>query len=159
MGVTEAPIQPENLHGFGDRFKSLVTFDKIRITRLLEILQYAFLFTIFAVIVGYFLDKLFFKLYPVDGFKEDSKIKGIGQKAHTILVLALQVMAGAVAIFYMRKIIDLIDPFINLSPDVYIKHRHVNEASGELAIAVAYIGVQTNALKQLEKIRIGDDES
>ena len=142
-----------NLRGFADRFKSLIAFDRIRITRLCEILQYAFLFTILAVSIGYMIDNLFYHFYPIDGFKEDEEIKSFRHIVRTILTLALQVMVGAVAVFYIRKIIDLIDPFVNLAPHVYVKHKHVQEASGELAFSIAYIGIQVNALKQLEKLR------
>lgn len=143
----------QNLRGFSDRLHSLLAFDRIRLTRILEILQYAFLFTICAVAVGYFVDNAFQRFYPVNGFKEDDKIKGPGEVVRTVLTLAVQVMIGAVCVFYIRKIIDLVNPIVNLAPSVYIKHRNVSEASGELSFAIAYIGIQVNAMKQLEKLR------
>lgn len=140
------------LGSFHESLESLFRFDSIRITRLCEIIQYAFMFSLCAIVAGYVIDKAFTHMYPVKGDSED-KLIGMGQVTRTSLILALQVVVGALSVFYIRKVIDLVPPIINLAPSIYIKHLNTSEASGEMALAVCFIGIQANAVKELEKIR------
>jgi hypothetical protein len=146
-------LEDPNLRGFQDRLRSLLKFDEVRITRIFEILQYAFLFTLFAVAVGYSIDRFFSQFYVADSFDEQDKLRTKSQVARTLAIISLQIMFGAVCVFYIRKVVDLVNPVLNLNPAAYIKHRNVSEASGELAFAIAFIGIQVSAIRQLEKIR------
>ena len=144
-----------SLGSFDESLASLFRFDRIRITRLCEIVQYAFMFSLFAIGVGWVIDKAFAHLYPVKGDAEgeEGKLKNMGQVIRTSLILALQVVVGALAVFYVRKVIDIVPPIINLAPSVYIKHLNTSEATGEMALAVCFIGIQANGVRELEKIR------
>lgn len=137
---------------FHESLESLFRFDRIRITRLCEIIQYAFLFSLFSIAVGYTIDKAFAHFYPIKGDSKD-ELSNMGQVIKTCVTLALQVVVGALAVFYVRKIINLVPPIINLAPSIYIKHYKVAESEGELALAICYIGIQANAIHELEKIR------
>ena len=102
--------------------------------------------------MGLVVDKLFTPLYPVKG-EAKKGLSNMGQVVKTVLILALQVVLGALAVFYVRKTINIIPPIINLAPAVYIHHRSVPESQGEMAVAICFIGIQANAVKELEKIR------
>lgn len=144
---------PPSLGGFRDAYKSLVAFDSIRITRLCEIVQYAFLFSIAAIFAGTCIDRFFSHLYPAKGADPAKKLQSTKQATTTALTLALQVAVGALTVFYIRKIADLVPPLINLAPTRYLKHRNVSESQGEMSLSIAFVGIQTNAVLQLQKLR------
>ena len=151
MGAVDV-LPATNVGSFQDSFRSLVTFDRIRITRIFEIIQYAFLFSIAAIFAGAVIDRLFAPLYPIHG-EDSAPLKGTGESVHTVLTLALQVVVGALTVFYIRKVVDLIPPIVNLAPEVYIKHRGVSESQGEMSLAIIFVGIQMNAIRELEKLR------
>jgi hypothetical protein len=102
MGVD---IEPgSNVGSMEDALISLFRMDRIRITRLFEIIQYAFMFSILAIIVGAFLDKLFAPMYPIKG-DDDTPLSSMGQLMKTALIIAVQVVLGALSVFYIRKIV------------------------------------------------------
>jgi hypothetical protein len=68
-------------------------------------------------------------------------------------MLTVQGVLSALLVFYMRKFIDIVPPILNFAPGRYEAHRNVAEVSGEMSLSLLYIGVQANAIAQLEKIR------
>ena len=72
----------------------------------------------------------------------------------TIFILALQVMIGAIGVYYIRKLIDVIPPIVDISSKEhpYVAHLGVSEAKGEISLAIIFVGIQTNAIHALEEI-------
>ena len=141
----------------GQAVKSLFTMDRIRLTKICEIIQYAFLFAVIAIFVGKLIDRLCENLYPVKVSEETkgAKIDSIGSLMRTILVISFQVILGAIGVYYIRKIIDVIPPVVNLSSAAhpYVPHQGVSESKGEISLAIIFVGVQTSAIHQLELVR------
>jgi hypothetical protein len=135
---------------FLERLKSLLSVDCIRFSRILETMQYAFLYACICLPVGIGIDTIFSKLYPAVKEEEQYTWK---QTWQAIGVSVCQVILNAVSIIYIRKLADLFPFFLNLCPSRYVAHYHVDEVFGEAAIALIYVGVQTSLIHALDKIR------
>lgn len=150
-GIPSVPL-PTTL---SERFHSLISFDCIRVSRILETAQYAILFGILALIVGFLIDWFFRPLYPVPkkSQKCSEPIFSGGQILQAIVILLLQVMISAVLVIYIRKIGELVPFLTQMCPDRYVPHWKVKELEGELAIALVYVGVQTSLIDTLAALR------
>ena len=139
-----------NHHSFRRRLKSVFAVDCIRASRVLEIVEYSFMYAIIAIFVGALIDKFVAPLYPE---KEDEKLNGY-KILRVTLAVAFQATLSAVSVLYIRKIAQLVPFFFDVCPKgVYKEHYHVSEYGGEIALALAFIGVQSNLLDQVGRIR------
>jgi len=129
--------------------KSLFAVDCIRGNRLLETIQFAIIYGALAIFIGAGIDGLFDKWQPVDRKKKLST-KGF---AINLGICLAQVTVSALAVFYMRKLIAVVPPLINLCPSRYVPHAGVHEFEGEIAVAMIFIGVQTSFISRLEMLR------
>ena len=79
------------------RFQQIISYDEIRIGKLLEILQFSFIFTVLAVIGAYITDKyLLFNFY------------GNEHIFHIFLTLSIELAFLTIVVFYLRKITLLV---------------------------------------------------
>jgi hypothetical protein len=89
-------VKPPKPYNFESRLNKILDFSAIRVQKLLEILQYTFIYLILAFITGIFLEKLF----PADDYKSLGKYS-------TVKLLALfsfRISIMVVMIFYIYKI-------------------------------------------------------
>ncbi|NBU16858.1 MAG: hypothetical protein EBS48_07570 [Actinobacteria bacterium] len=135
---------------FRERFASLIRVDCIRTSRLLETCQYACVYTLLCLPLGIAVDSLFAKLHPA---VEEGKKLTKAQLWKAVFVCALQVIVDALAIFYVRKVANLVPFLFNICPRSYVAHYHVDEFFGEAAIAIIFVGVQTGLVRTLELLR------
>lgn len=152
VGTVADPLPPRR--DIGERIASLFTFDCIRLSRILETAQYALVFGILALGVGFGIDWLFRPLYP-----KASK-KGCGgfvynrlQALHVIGIMLLQVMISAISIIYIRKIGEVVPFLLEICPSKYVPHWKVKETEGEIAIALMFVGIQTSIVDNLSTLR------
>ena len=136
---------------FSERLKSLLSLDCVRLSRILETMQYAVLYTFLCIPVGTCIDALFTPLYPRTENK-DAQFNA-RQAWHAIGVATLQVVLFAVAVIYIRKVVALFPFVFNLCPSRYVQHYHVDEVVGESALALILVGVQVSLVDNLVKIR------
>ena len=135
---------------FMERLKSLLSVDCIRFSRIIETIQYAFLYACICLPVGIGIDMIFANLYPK---VKEEEVYTWNQTWQAIGICICQVILNAVSIIYIRKMADLFPFFFNLCPSRYVAHYHVDEVFGEAAIALIYVGVQTSLIRALDKIR------
>lgn len=121
------------------RLKSLTRFDIIRMSQLLEILQYSVLYAFVAGIAGLLLERI---------FPEPDRSKSNYQ---ILIEVLLQCMMSALAVFYVRKIVKVF-PFI-LEEGKYYKTHVVDEYNGEIMIAIVFVGIQKNLLTKIDILR------
>lgn len=121
------------------RFDNLIKFDNVRLSQILEILQYSFLYAFVAGFAGILLEKIF--PYP-DNNKSTNTI---------LLEILLQCMLSALSVFYLRKVVKVV-PFI-LEEGRYYKKHGVDEYNGEIMIAIVFVGMQKNLLTKIDTIR------
>lgn len=164
MQAPQVPLPgPPEEKTFVERLESLLAVDCYRVSRILETAQYALLYGILCLPVGLAIDWLCNKLYPVpsvvsvesSGSDKKREVKRYNGKSLwlAIGVALLQVALSAVSIIYIRKLADLVPFLFNVCPSRYVAHYHVDEVSGESAIALVFVGVQVSLLRQLEIIR------
>ena len=142
----------------GEALKSLFRFDCVRLSRLFETAQAAVLYSSIVLFLGAGIDRLFQNAYPLK--RRDYSEAGGGppvlssrQFSTTLLCMLGQVALSCLAVFYVRHVVDVI-PFLNLCPSSYISGLGVSEVlSGELSVALVFVGVQTDLLFQLEQLR------
>jgi hypothetical protein len=134
-----------------EALRSLFSVDCVRGSRLLETIQFAFIYGILAIFIGAWIDALFFKIKQPP-LSDDKRLDG-QQFAETICLCLAQVILSALAVFYMRKIVGVIPPLFNFCPSHYVPHAGVHEFEGEIAVAMIFIGVQTTFVRRLELLR------
>lgn len=141
--------------------ESLLRFDCVRLSRLLETVQAAVLYSVLVLFAGAFLDRFLQNAYPLRRASSPSASPtpsppeklSRAQFWKTLALVLVQVALSGLAVFYVRHIVNII-PFFNLCPSTYISGLGVTEVmTGELSVAIVFVGVQTNLLHQMELLR------
>ena len=115
-------------------FESLVRFDAVRVSKLLEQIQFAIIVFVIAFFVGSMTDKLF----PIN--KDTESMHDYELWRDIFLQLALIVISA----YYISKVAKLIPFFFSLT-EQYIPSGHGESAAGAaLAMAIIFVGVQKN---------------
>jgi len=115
-------------------FESLVRFDAVRVSKLLEQIQFAIIVFVIAFFVGSMTDKLF----PIT--KDTESMHDYELWRDIFLQLALIVISA----YYISKVAKLIPFFFSLT-EQYIPSGHGESAAGAaLAMAIIFVGVQKN---------------
>lgn len=137
-----------------EALRSLLRFDCVRLSRLFETAQAAVLYSVLVLFAGAFLDKVFAKAYPMIRREGGGAARlSAGQFWKTLLLVLAQVALSSLVVFYVRHIVNLV-PFLNLCPSSYISGLGVTEVmTGELSVAIVFVGVQTNLLYQMDLLR------
>jgi hypothetical protein len=141
-----------------EALRSLFQHDCVRLSRLFETVQASALYGVLVLFLGAAIDRAFQNLYPVrrrdyaEGAAPPARLTG-GEFVRTLFVALAQVAVSAVGAFYVRRLVELV-PFLNLCPKKYISALGVSEVlSGEMAIALVFVGVQLDLVWQLERLR------
>jgi hypothetical protein len=129
------------------RFRSMITFDEIRVMQLLENVQYGAIYFVLGFVTGTGLDTLFPKFDEKEPLS-DVILQVVGQAISMILV-----------IFYIKKIAKLV-PFLfvlnwDLNGDGKIPAYRPYESyeyGGNIMIGLVLIGSQFNFLKKIDLI-------
>jgi hypothetical protein len=135
--------------------ESLLRFDCVRLSRLFETIQAAVLYSLLVLFAGAALDRAFERFYPVQRGGGGSGPERLtrAQFWKTLPLVLAQVALSSLAVFYVRHLVNLV-PFLNLCPSTYISGLGVTEVmTGELSVAMVFVGVQTNLLRQMELLR------
>ena len=96
---------------FQERWKKLVAFDEIRQFKLLEIIQYCFIFFILSLIVSMIMNKTYYKYVANQRKKRENKLHHkISLKEGIILIFTIlvEILILTISIFYIRKILLLV---------------------------------------------------
>jgi hypothetical protein len=122
-----------------ERWNKLITFDKIRIYKLLENLQYAFLYILITL--------------PLSGLVEDLFPDLDKNKYSYILFLeiVLQCLIIVIMVFYIQKIVKLIPVLFPVDKN-YKKYR-VSEYDGVIIISLIFVGTQNNLINKIRELR------
>jgi hypothetical protein len=134
---------------FEGRLRSLLAHDAVRLTRLCENLQYGALYSLTGLFLGSGIDQLLRPLYP----RGEAPLRGWREFWGVVGAVILQVAVCVLAVFYTRKIVDLMPPLLNFAPGRYIPHHHVTEVTGELALALVFVATQTTLIAQAGRAR------
>ena len=124
---------------FSSRLEKLVSFDKIRMHKILQTVQYTILYLLMTWVVGTAIDNLFPSL---DKEKE---------LYLTVIEVCLQAAISMVLIFYIRKLVKTV-PYIfsydtNYLP--YHKDYRIDEFNGNVIIPLVLVTVQSNFINKM----------
>lgn len=124
-------------------FERLIRFDTIRISKLLEMIQYAVIVFILAFLIGSATDSLF----PLP--KPEEKISDFDLYKDLFLQLCLIV----ISVYYITKIAQVI-PFLFSLSDKYIPSaKDENMKGAGIALAIIFVGVQKNFQGRIELLK------
>jgi len=123
------------------QFKKLVAIDKIRMHKLLFLVQYAVLYVLVGLLAGSLVDYCFPEYNPE---KKNSEM---------IKEIVLQTSVIAVALFYARKIVLLCPYLFNF--DNSFSHSHAQKMQGfhgTIVLAITFVATQTSYLKKIQHV-------
>jgi hypothetical protein len=126
-----------------DSFKSLIRFDKIRASKLLELIQDGLIIFTLAFIIGSFLDK-FFKINKPDDEISNTRL---------VLEVVLQFSIIIVLAYYIGKIAQTIPFVLSLTPDYESNLKGEASSSAGLAMTIIFVGIQKNFLYKIGLLR------
>lgn len=121
------------------RFKKLISMDHVRRYKLLEIIQYAFLYAIVTIPMTVFIENLFSDANPNESWWK------------IFLEVILQLIVIAIVVFYIQKIVKIV-PFIFGNGTEYNKYRTF-EYNGTITIGLIFVGTQTNLIDKIEILK------
>jgi len=121
---------------FKERLNKLLSFDLIRISKLLELIQYTVLYTILTLPLSILVENIF----PAEDRDKSNWI--------IIFEIIFQMVILAIVVFYIQKIVKLI-PFLFPLVKNYEAHK-IFEYHGEITIGFIFIGSQINIVDKIE---------
>ena len=136
-------------YDFKERLASLARADRIRVTRLFEAVQFCVIYSALFFVAAAALDRTLARLFPA----EEQVLPNWLRTVWELVVALFQVVLNVLLVFYIRKLALLVPPLVNLDSSHYRASWHVEEAQGEMALAIVAIGVQTNLLDRLAGLR------
>jgi hypothetical protein len=117
-----------------DNFERLIRFDAIRVSKLLEMIQYAVIVFILAFFIGSATDSLFPLPRPEEKISDFNLYKD----------LFLQLCLIVISIYYINKIAQIIPFFFSLSDKYVPSAKEENIKGAGIALAIIFVGVQKN---------------
>jgi hypothetical protein len=124
-----------------ENFQRLIRFDRIRISKLLEIIQDGIIVFVLSFYIGSAIDRFFQKA-------DDS-----WSNQDLILSLLAQFTLLMVAIYYIRKVAEVIPFFFSLTKE-YVSNKKGEVLTGyAVATAIIFVGVQKNFLSKIELLK------
>lgn len=124
-----------------ENFQRLIRFDRVRISKLLEIIQHGIIVFVLSFYIGSAIDKYFQKA-------DDS-----WSNQDLILSLLAQFSILMIAVYYIRKIAEVIPFFFSLTKE-YVSNKKGEVLTGyAVATAIIFVGVQKNFLSKIEILK------
>ena len=123
------------------QFDKLISVDKIRMHKLLFVMQYTLLYVIVGIFLGSLLDHLFPEYDP--------------EKEHMDIVkeLALQTVVIGVTLFYARKLVKVVPYLFNFDNSFSNSHaQNMPEYQGTLILGMVFVATQTSYLKKIQHL-------
>lgn len=123
------------------QFNKLISVDKIRMHKLLFIMQYSLLYVAVGITLGSVLDHLFPDYDP--------------EKEHMDIIkeLALQTLAIGVTLFYARKLVKIVPYLFNFDNSFSNSHaQNIPEYQGTLVLGLVFVATQTSYLKKIQHL-------
>lgn len=148
------------MYNFHTRLNQIFTFDKIRICKLVEILQYTIIYSILIILCSYLVNKYYYK--PDKHIEHNNNTNEEQNKYIKFIklsgIIILELFAITVLFFYIRKIGLLIPSVPVLCSSDFTSHTTL-EYIIHIAIVVFFIELLPkfkNRLEELNELLIND---
>lgn len=139
------------MYNFYNRLHKLITLDKIRIYKIIEIFQYSFIFLLLLVTLQFILNKFYFLKY-----KYDLEIDHKDDKSYNIFKLFMIVFRDTfliiIILFYLKKVALLFPSIPNLMDNTFREHTTI-EYSIHIALVVVFIEFLPEYKKKINQLR------
>lgn len=139
------------MYNFYNRLHKLITLDKIRIYKIIEIFQYSFIFLLLLVTLQFILNKFYFHKY-----KYDLEIDHKDDKSYNIFKLFMIVFRDTfliiIILFYLKKVALLFPSIPNLMDNTFREHTTI-EYSIHIALVVVFIEFLPEYKKKINHLR------
>lgn len=122
----------------------LVRFDTIRLSKLLEEVQFAIIVFIIAFFIGTWTDRLFRIRKPANETSDMELIRDI----------ALQLSLIVISAYYIMKIAHVIPFFFSMNNNYVPSSHGESSAGGGLAMAIIFISVQKNFQARIAELKL-----
>lgn len=117
-----------------NKFRDLISIDKIRFNELYEIFQYSIIYITISFFWGFYLNRM---------FPEEDESKS------NIVILAeivLQSISIAISVFYIRKLCQMIPLLINFKG---YRENKTNEYGGEVILSIVFMTTQKHIMNKI----------
>ena len=117
-----------------NKFRDLISIDKIRFNELYEIFQYSILYIVVTILWGFYLNRM---------FPEEDESKS------NIVILAeivLQSISIAISVFYIRKLCQMFPLLINFKG--YSENK-TSEYGGEVILSIVFMTTQKHIMNKI----------
>ena len=138
----------------------LITFDKIRIFKLIEILEYTFIFLLLLVILEHILNKYYFSKYNLKKEMIDEEMINDEENNYTLIyliklffIVVRDTFLIIIILYYLKKIALLFPSIPHLIDNKFKEHTTL-EYSIHIALIVVFIEFLPEYKKKLEQLRI-----
>lgn len=115
-------------------FQSLIRIDKVRISKLFELVQNGIVIFALAFFIGSFVDKIFIVTRKDDEISNSRLILEVLAQFVVIIILA----------YYIGKVADAIPFFFSLTSEYQSNMKGEAGSSAGLAMAIIFVGIQKN---------------
>lgn len=132
------------MYNFNERLIKLITFDKIRVCKIIEIIQYSFIFFILILLFCKIMNNYYFKL-----FSYDNEINKKNKKNSTLYLLWVcfkDTVIIVLFLFYLRKIALLFPSVPNLIVPSFKEHTTL-----DLSIHIALVFILLEFIPEYKK--------
>lgn len=107
------------MYDFKERFNKLLSLNKIRFYKIIEIIEYTILFFILLLIISYLLNTYYYKIKKNNENNNEKNKKTFFQLCFTVLIQTILII---IIFFYLRKIVLLVPSIITLFDKEFIPY-------------------------------------
>ena len=117
-----------------NKFRDLISIDKIRFNELYEIFQYSIMYIIITIVWGFYLNRMF---PPDDESKSNIVI---------LSEIVLQAITVAISVFYIRKLCQMFPLLINFKG---YRENKTSEYGGAVIISIVFMTTQKHIIDKI----------
>ena len=139
------------VYSFNKRFLQLTSFDNIRKFKIIEMVQYTFIFFVLSFIIATILNKTYYKdINQIDIVLE--KNSGITWKFIQLLLLVFfETIFLTILVFYMRKLVLLIPSYGSYKDKKFIPFTTISYVA-DFTLLFAFIEILPEYRKQFDRL-------
>ena len=143
------------IYNFHKRLTQLFTFDKIRLYKIVEILQYTTIYSLLVIITSYLLNKYYYKLDKNINTPDniDIKSKSNNELIKLLGIIVFEIFIITILFFYIRKIGLLIPSIPNLYSSNFKSHTTLDYII-HIGIVVFFIELLPKFKNRFEQLNI-----
>ena len=150
---------------FKERLNKLLASDKIRLYKIIEIIQYSFLFFILIICISLIWNNIYymnnenninvFSISDIDNNKNNNSVKNDNKQSfiNLFFIILIETIIIVILFFYLRKVILLIPSIITLFDKEFIPYTTFNYLNN-IALVFLFMHLIPQYSYNIEKLRL-----